>query len=190
MPFETNVDNTIGNHKNKNGNVGYTFRGFKKSDHWLTQQNTFEAILKYIPKDTKIWMPFYYDGSCKTILNNLGYHNVIHLDKDFYTYQPDDWNMVIDNPPYSNKQKVIERLISLGKPWALVLPLNTLITKYAIRFFESKKISLIALNNRKHHFIKTDESPRKKSNGTPANPIMPCWFCYDMDLPDRIIFED
>ncbi len=183
MPFETDVDTTIGNHKNKAG----TYQSFKKSDHWLTQPNTFQAVLKYIPKDTKIWMPFYYDGSCQKILNDIGYNNVIHLDKDFYTYQPDDWDMVIDNPPYSNKSKVIERLISLGKPFALVLPLNTIKTKYAQQFFNDGKLSLINLHNQNHHFLKPGDKPADHGR---TNPIMPCWFCYGVDLPDRLIFED
>lgn len=186
MPFETDVNNTVGHDKNKPG----TYQSFKKSDHWLTQPNTFQAILKYIPKDTKIWMPFYYDGSCQKILNDLGYDNVIHRDEDFYTYQPNDWDMVIDNPPYSNKSQVIERLISLGKPFALVLPINTLVTRYAHRNFKNKHISLIILDNRKHHFLKSGDPPRTNHNGSPTNPIMPCWFCYNIDLPNRIIFED
>lgn len=190
MPFETDVDFTIGHDINKHDKtLGYTCASFKKSDHWITQKNTFDAVLKYVPKTAKIWMPFYYDGACKKILNDLGFENVIHEDKDFFTYQPDDWDMVIDNPPYSNKPKVIERLISLGKPFALVLPLNTATCKYSRKYFNNGKISLIILNNNKHHFLKPGQT-EKKILSKHANPIMPCWFCFDMNLPDRIIFED
>jgi hypothetical protein len=42
----------------------------------------------------------------------------------------EDYNMVITNPPFKLKRKILERMYQKGKPFALLLPISILGTKY------------------------------------------------------------
>ena len=43
-------------------------------------------ILPYVPKGSKLWLPFYNDGSAKALLLELGCQNVFHENVDFFSY--------------------------------------------------------------------------------------------------------
>lgn len=51
-----------------------------------------------------------------------------HLEygQDFLNYEPENWDVLISNPPYKNKRVYWERALDLKKPFALLLPLNIL----------------------------------------------------------------
>jgi len=81
-------------------------------------------------KDKIIWCPFdREDSQFVKVLKENGF-NVIysHIDygQDFLTYQPEQWDVMISNPPYTNKRVYWERALDLKKPFALLLPLNIL----------------------------------------------------------------
>jgi hypothetical protein len=151
----------------------------RNNDDYETPQEGWEIILKYISKDKVIWLPFYCKGLAGDILTKLGY-SVIHEDKDFFTYEPEQYDMIIDNPPYSIKKEVIEQCKKLGKPFALFLPLDTLERKY-FKELLSDKIQIIIPEKRIH--CMKDET---KTNA----PYKTCWFCYNMNLLDgrQLIF--
>lgn len=151
----------------------------RNNDDYETPQEGWEIILKYISKDKIIWLPFYCKGLAGDILTKLGYEN-IHINKDFFTYEPIKYDIIIDNPPYSIKKEVIEQCKKLGKPFALFLPLETLERKY-FRTMMSDKIQIIIPDKR--------INCQSDSNVTQA-PYKMCWFCYDMNLLDgrQLIF--
>lgn len=73
-----------------------------------------------------IWCPFDQPSSAfVTVLRDAG-HTVTrsHLDdgRDFYAYEPQVWDLIVSNPPFTGKRKIVERVIALGKPFALLLP--------------------------------------------------------------------
>lgn len=154
---------------------------FSKEDNYETPQEAWELILKYINKDKILWLPFYCKGLAGDILTKLGY-SIIHENKDFFTYEPIQYDMIIDNPPYSIKKEVIEQCKKLGKPFALFLPLDTLERKY-FKELLSDKIQIIIPNKRIHCI--------KDENKTSNAPYKTCWFCYNMNLLDnqQLIFE-
>lgn len=57
--------------------------------------------------------------------------------KDFFTYQPEDFDVIVSNPPYTQKDRVIERLYELEKPFAVLLPLNSLQGVGRYRYFKN-----------------------------------------------------
>jgi hypothetical protein len=63
------------------------------------------------------------------VLTENGF-NVIysHIEdgKNFLEYEPENWDVLISNPPYKNKRVYWERALDLGKPFALLLPINIL----------------------------------------------------------------
>ena len=101
-------------------------------DELYTPEYAVEPILKYIPREVKtIWCPC--DSGQSKIIKALFLqkYDVIpsHIDegKDFFTYEPiREYDMIITNPPYSIKDKIIKRCYELGKPFALLLPLTAL----------------------------------------------------------------
>lgn len=94
-----------------------------------TPKYAVDIIVPYLPKDKVIWAPFSKDEhNFANYLREQGFKVVnTHLDegKDFLTYDPDfHFDIILDNPPFKNKSKFVEKAISYGKPFALFLPLN------------------------------------------------------------------
>jgi len=97
-------------------------------DEYYTPKYVVEILLPYLKdKGIKtIWCPCDKDWSkFVTVLKDAGY-NVIysHIDegKDFLTYEPEEsYDIIITNPPFSIKNKIIQRCIDLNKPFILLL---------------------------------------------------------------------
>lgn len=80
-----------------------------------------------LPEDKVYYDPFYLDGSSGNHLKELGL-NVIHSNTDFFTNQV-DYDIIITNPPFSQKKAVLEKLIKDGKPFIMIMPVTLLIQK-------------------------------------------------------------
>ena len=151
----------------------------KDSDNYRTNKKEWERIIKYIPTDKKIWSPFYCDGGQKQHFKELGF-DIIHEDKDFFDYTP-EYDILIDNPPFSKKKEVFNRLKELDKPFIIICPSMMLGYKYFQEDFKdhiqiiipSKRISFSHLTS-----ISKNYSP----------PFASFYFCYKMNLEKDIIF--
>lgn len=101
-------------------------------DEQYTPRYGVEVLLPHIQhlKDKIIWCPFDRgDSQFVKVLGDNGFSVVYsHIDfgQDFLTYEPEKWDILISNPPYTEKRKYWERALNLGKPFALLLPLNIL----------------------------------------------------------------
>lgn len=113
----------------KNNQVYYTNGG---GDEQYTPAKTVELLLPHIQhlKDKIIWLPFdREDSQFVKVLTTNGFKVIYsHIDygQDFFEYEPEKWDVIISNPPYTNKRKYWERCLNLGKPFALLLPVNIL----------------------------------------------------------------
>lgn len=89
-----------------------------------------DHIMKYLPKDKVIWCPF--DENWSAFYRRLkeGGFKVVRSSllegQDFFEFEPNEWDIIVSNPPFSVKDKVLERLYSFNKPFAILLPLNAL----------------------------------------------------------------
>lgn len=101
-------------------------------DEQYTPKYGVEVLLPYIQhlKDKIIWLPFdREDSQFVKVLTENGFKVIYsHIDdgKDFLDYEPEQWDVMISNPPYKNKRVYWERALDLNKPFALLLPLNIL----------------------------------------------------------------
>ena len=101
-------------------------------DEQLTPRKTVEILLPYIThlKNKIIWCPFdKEDSNFVKVLTENGYnvtYSHIEYGQDFFKYEPDEWDVIISNPPYTNKRAFWERCLGFGKPFTLLLPLNIL----------------------------------------------------------------
>lgn len=116
-------------------------------DELYTPIEAVEMILKYIPKNVEtIWECTAIENSKITkILNDNGYKVItshIENDKDFLKYEPEYYDIIITNPPYSLKDKFLERAFSLNKPFMFLLPLTTLEGFKRGKMFKKNKIQL------------------------------------------------
>lgn len=101
-------------------------------DEQYTPKHWVELLLPYIQhhKGKTIRCPFDREDSQFVKVLTGDWFNVVysHLDywQDFLTYEPEQRDIIISNPPYKNKRVFRERALNLWKPFALLLPLNIL----------------------------------------------------------------
>lgn len=112
-----------------NEKVFYSWDG---GDEQFTPKETVECLLPYIQhhKNKVIWCPFDKEESqFVKVLNKNGFtvlYSHIDYKQDFLNYEPDNWDIIISNPPYKNKRVFWERCLSFNKPFCLLMPVNTL----------------------------------------------------------------
>lgn len=103
--------------------------------------------------------------------------------QDFFTYQPEDFDVIVSNPPYTQKDRVIERLYELEKPFAVLLPLNSLQGVGRYRYFKNG-IQILTFDKRiGFHNAESMEEYKKGSSFATA------YFCRDI-LPRDLILEE
>jgi hypothetical protein len=157
-----------------------SFINDKSSDNYVTNKFEWERIKDYIPKDKIIWSPFYCDGKQKEYFKEIGF-DIIHEDKDFFSYTP-NYDLVIDNPPFSKKQEILQKLSDLDKPFILVCPSMLLSYKYFQDLFKEKGIQIIIPYKRINFKHITSQ------NSSYSPPYASFYFCYKMNLEKDILF--
>ena len=148
----------------------YTSKNCKINDDYKSPIKIWSDIKEYIPTDKVIWCPFYFNGD--HTLKDLGY-DIIHKDENFF--DTDYGEIVIDNPPFSIKKEVINRLMLIDKPFILIMPVSTLCYKYARCLRDN--IQIIIPNGRVKYTI-DNKSPSFDS----------IYYCYKMNLKKDIIY--
>ncbi len=81
------------------------FNDDNESDNYITNKESWLKIKDFIPKDKKIWSPFYCDGKMKEYFKEMDI-DIIHENEDFFLNDRGD--IIIDNPPYSKKKKYLK----------------------------------------------------------------------------------
>lgn len=94
-------------------NIGY-LTSDKKDNELYSPYYIVDHIIKYLPKDKIILLPFDEEWSAfYQRLKEKGYKVVRSSwqdGQDFFEYEPDEWDIIVSNPPFSLKDKVLERL--------------------------------------------------------------------------------
>ena len=83
-----------------------------KNDECYTPDYGVEPILEFIPENKIVWCPF--DTKESQFVKQISKINPVvysHIEdgKDFFEYEPDKWDIIISNPPFTNKRKYFER---------------------------------------------------------------------------------
>lgn len=154
-----------------------------EADECYTPFYAVEPLLEFVPKDKTIWCPFdeawsaYYQtfvrGGYKVVRSSL------IEDKDFFEYEPDEWDVLISNPPFSKKDEVLKRVYELGKPFALLLPANSIQGKKRFDIFQND-IQLLCFDSRVD--FHTGGNMKETTKGT---PFASAYFCRNF-LPSKL----
>ena len=143
----------------------------------MTPKYAWENIQHYIPKDKVIWEAFYGDGKSGEYLTELGF-NVIHNDNDFF--ESNEGDIIVSNPPFSDKNKTMNRLKELDKPFIILLP-QPAINTTSIRELFKDELQII-IPRKRIQFIKNGNELQNKCN-------FDCfYYCYKMNLQRDIIW--
>lgn len=168
-------------------NIGY-LTSSKTPEHQelYTPYYAVKPIVKYIPKDYKIWCPFDMEWSSfyQTFKEN-GFDVIrSHIDegKDFFLYEPDDYDAIISNPPFNIKDQILKRLYDLNKPFAVLLPLNTLQGKTRYKYFKNG-IQMLSFDQRIGF-----HNGQNMNSTIEGSPFATAYFCRNL-LPKDLIIE-
>ena len=120
-------------------NKGYlTAKTDRASDEVYTPAYAVKPLLGHLQRYAEnngknqlvIWCPFDTDDSeFVKIFREAGYQVIAsHIDngENFFYYEPEGYDIIISNPPFSVKDDIIKRLYELNKPYAMLLPIPTL----------------------------------------------------------------
>ena len=151
------------------------------NDECYTFEYAVEPILKYIPKDVIVWCPF--DKADSAFVRLISKTNQVvysHIDegKDFYMYEPSNWDIIVSNPPFTGKRKIVERAMSFRKPFALILPNTWLNDSAPKQLFKEVPLELLMFEQRMTFQGQEDKGITFSSS----------YFCNGM-LPQQIIME-
>lgn len=166
-------------------NIGY-LSSDKTDNELYTPFYAIDSIIKYLPKDKTIWCPFDEEWSAFYIrFKELGYKTIrssLKDGQDFFKYEPSSWDIIVSNPPFSIKDKVIERLYSFNKPFAILLPLNSLQGKTRYKYFK-QGIQLLSFDSRICY-----HNPSSMKNVIKGTPFASAYFCSGL-LPRDLIID-
>lgn len=121
------------------------------ADDIQTPAYALEPLLPWLKQEWVIWECAEGKGNLSSALRQLGYIVVgsdILTGHNFLTWQPEQWDCIVTNPPYSMKEKFLRRVYELGKPFALLLPLTTLETRVRQEMFRKYGVEIILFDRR------------------------------------------
>lgn len=130
------------------------------------------------PSQIKVWAPFDKTTSeYAFFFQKLGCHvKCSHIDygQDFFTYEPEQYDIIVSNPPFSRKLDVFKRCNELGKPWVMLM--NTMALNYNEigNYFADNPVELLIPDKK----ISFDGNPSSFNS---------CYVCKDF-LPTRLEF--
>lgn len=91
---------------------------------------------------------------------------------DFFTYEPPEYDCIVSNPPFTQKDAVLKRLYELGKPFAVLLPLNSLQGVDRYKYFR-QGVQILAFDKRiAFHSLQSMRNYKKRRE-----------FCNSLFLP-------
>lgn len=160
----------------------------KKSHTFDRCQTPFYALdplIPYLPTNCILWESAAGEGQITAKLKLSGFQ-VIATDiltaQNFFETSPPNWGCQVTNPPYSIKYNWLERSYQLNKPFALLLPLETLGAAKGQKLFEHYGIEIILLDKRINF-----KMPHKGYTGAGAQfPV--AWFTWGLEIGQQLTF--
>lgn len=166
------------------GEYNFLHTSLGKNDECWTERYAVEPLLKYLEpfRDKIIWCPFDTEESeFVKVFKEHGYNVVyshIWNGQDYFTYEPEKWDILISNPPFTNKKAIFERALSFNKPFALIMTIAWLNDAAPADVFKNYQLQLLMFRERMQFKNRTQ---KEKINFKSA------YFCVDF-LPRQIVW--
>lgn len=159
---------------------------YEGSNETYTKPYAVYPLVKYLQdfKDKVIWCPCDTEESeFVKIFRDEGFkveNSHISDGRDFYKYEPPHWDILITNPPFENKAKFMQRVVSFNKPFCVLLPLTWLNDSAPYRLFKEIDLELLIFRNRMHF---------KKYCGKSQKPTFSCGYYACGIFKKGIVFD-
>jgi hypothetical protein len=152
-------------------------------DDFQTPALALKPLVPFISKESTVWECAEGKGNLTREFSRLGY-KVIGSDKlsshDFLFWQPEHYDVIVTNPPYSIKEKFLERCYKLGKPFALLMPLTALESQSRQKLYTKYGLQMILFPKRINF-----ETPKTKGSGA---WFATAWYTFGLKLPRDLNF--
>ena len=165
-----------------------TAEGAEK-DNGITPDYAVKPLIPYI-RDMgykRILCPFDTENSAYVrVLSDAGFkvsHRHISEGKNFFNLMSTNADIIISNPPYSMKDRVLNKLFKLNKPFAMLLPLSALQSTKRTPLFRFYDVELMVFD-RRICFYDAD-NPSKYLKGI---AFATGYFCRKL-LPSKLVYE-
>ncbi|WP_419094309.1 tRNA (adenine-N(6)-)-methyltransferase [[Ruminococcus] torques] len=103
--------------------------------------------------------------------------------QNFFEFEPTEYDVIISNPPFTQKDAVLKRLYELGKPFAILLPLNSLQGVSRYKYFK-QGIQILTFDKRIGF-----HNPENMKEYKKGSSFATAYFCKDV-LPKDLIVEE
>ena len=165
-------------------NIGYlTSDRSSAGDEMYTPFYAVEPLTEFLPKDKIIWCPFDEEWSAFYRYFKENHYPVIRSslkeEQDFFKYEPEKWDILVSNPPFSKKDDVLKRIYSFEKPFALLLPVNSIQGKKRFSVFQND-IQMLVFDSRIDY-----HTPENMENTIRGNSFGSAYFCRNL-LPTKL----
>lgn len=146
------------------------------SDNYETPAWAIEEFVKGLDlkPGERIWSPFRGNiGNNVKTLKKLNIEVVDNDSIDFFDYEPETWDLILDNPPFSIKNRIVRRALSFKKPVILILPLLCARNKWVKKLCQEFQADLtLAMPSKRIQY---------EMNGEPTywNLQETAWFCWN-----------
>ena len=154
-------------------------------DDFQTPPEALDCLIPFLKRRWEIWECACGKGNLGMALSEERFHVIgtdILTHQDFLKYKPEHFDCIITNPPYSLKEKFLERCYELKKPFALLMPLTALESEKRQKLYRKYGIQLI-IPNKRFNF----ETPSGNGSGS---WFATAWFCGNMNLPKDLNFVE
>ena len=172
----------------------YNQMGYKSKDECYTTYIESLKIINYLIENQKInknmivWLPF--DNELSNIYKvlkekefNITISN-LEIGLDFYNYEPEKWDLIITNPPFSGRTNLMKRLMSFDKPFVILQATQFFNNQYAVNYLcdNSNHFQFVMPRTRTNFLTYNKDENIIKSSKNGAS-FYSFWLCYKINLP-------
>ena len=164
------------------------------SDECYTSRAESDKVVDYLidnnilQKYKNIWLPF--DNEISNIYQALKsrYNGNIILTNlemgiDFYNYEPDEYDLILTNPPFKGRTNLFNRLHQLNKPFVILQAAQMFNNQFAVNYLcEYSEDYQFILPRSRMNFLtynKDEDIVKSSKNGAAFYSF---WLCYKIDL--------
>jgi len=155
------------------------------TDDYQTPPNAIIPLLPYIPHGSVIWECACGKGNLVREFERRGFQCIgsdALTNQYFQWWEPEKYDVIVTNPPFSHKTEFLQRAYELGKPFAFLLPLTTFESKDRQELFKRFGVEVIFFDKRINF--------EKKDGGGAGSWFATAWFTYNFNIGKSITFNE